>query len=458
MKIIICGAGLSGRAIAEKLSEIGNEVTIVDSSKRLIEQLGNKLDIRGIVGHGAHPDILGEAGAADAEMLIAVTHSDEINMMACQVAHSLFEVPKRIARVRDKSYLNPSYQDLFTSSNLPVNIIISPEKEVAKSVFRRFALPGAFENVPFADNNLRLLGIKITENCPIKNSEIGSLTDLFPDLNTVIVGLNREGNILTPKSNDKILENDLTYLICPSDFAERTLAIFGNQNEQARRIVLIGGGSIGKEVAKLIENNTDNVSLRIIEIDAKIADELSDKFDRSFVILGSGMDKDILNEAEISNADILISLTNSDETNFISAAFAKSDGCERVIALLNNKDFQSLIRSVDIGDFLDPKAITVSSILRYVRRGHIRNIYTLSDGTAEIIEGEVSSSSDLVGPTIEELHLSNGLRIGGILRDKKIIMPRGDTKIKEGDYVTIFAIPEKIHEVEQLFRVSPSYY
>ena len=149
MKIIICGAGLSGRAIAEKLSQIGNEVTIIDSSKRLIEKLGSKLDIRGIVGHGAHPDILGEAGAADAEMLIAVTHSDEINMMACQVAHSLFEVPKRIARVRDKSYLNPSYQDLFTSSNLPVNIIISPEKEVAKSVFRRFELPGAFENVPF---------------------------------------------------------------------------------------------------------------------------------------------------------------------------------------------------------------------------------------------------------------------------------------------------------------------
>ena len=226
MKIVICGAGLSGRAIAEKLSEIGNEVTIIDSSKRLIEKLGNKLDIRGIVGHGAHPDILGEAGAADAEMLIAVTPSDEINMMACQVAHSLFEVPKRIARVRDKSYLNPSYQDLFTSSNLPVNIIISPEKEVAKSVFRRFELPGAFENVPFGDNNLRLLAVKISEDCPIKNNEIGALTDLFPDLNTVIVGLNREGNILTPKFNDKILENDLAYLICPSNFAQRALAIF----------------------------------------------------------------------------------------------------------------------------------------------------------------------------------------------------------------------------------------
>ena len=238
MKIIICGAGLSGRAIAEKLSQIGNEVTIIDSSKRLIEKLGNKLDIRGIVGHGAHPDILGEAGAADAEMLISVTPSDEINMMACQVAHSLFEVPKRIARVRDKSYLNPSYQDLFTSSNLPVNIIISPEKEVAKSVFRRFELPGAFENVPFGDNNLRFLGVKINDDCPIKNTEIGSLTELFPDLNTVIVGLRRGDDIITPKLNDKLLENDLAYLICPSDFSARTLSIFGHKNEQARRIVL----------------------------------------------------------------------------------------------------------------------------------------------------------------------------------------------------------------------------
>ena len=458
MKIIICGAGLSGRAIAEKLSQIGNEVTIIDSSKNLIEKLGSELDIRGIVGHGAHPDILGEAGASDAEMLIAVTPSDEINMMACQVAHSLFEVPKRIARVRDKSYLNPSYQDLFISSNLPVNIIISPEKEVANSVFRRFELPGTFENVPFGDNKLRFLGVKVNADCPIKNTDIGSLTDLFPDLNTVIVGLNRDGVIITPKTNEKLIENDLAYLICPSDYAARTLSIFGNQIEIARRIVLVGGGSIGKEVGKLIENNTKNISLRIIDLDKKNAEDLSDKFDKSFVILGSGMDKDILNEAEISSADILISLTNSDETNFISAAFAKSDGCQRVIALLNNKDFQGLIRSVDIGDFIDPKAITVSSILRHVRRGRIRNIYTLSDGSAEVIEGEVSSSSELVGPTIEELHLSDGLRIGGILRNNEIIMPRGDTKIKEGDYVVIFAIPSKIHEVEQLFRVSASYY
>jgi K+ transport systems, NAD-binding component len=277
------------------------------------------------------PDIFGEAGVAGGEMLISATPSDEIIRMACQVAHSLSEVLKRIARVRDKSYLNPSYQDLFTSYNLPVNIIISPEKEVAKSVFRRCELPGAFENVPFGDNNLRFLGIKINQDCPIKNAEIGSLTELFLDLNTVIVGLRRNDNITTPKFNDKVLEGDLAYLICPSDFAARTLSIFGYKNEQARRIVLVGGGSIGKEVGKLIASKIDNISLRIIEKDENIAEEPSDKFDKSFVIPGSGMDKDILNEAEISNADLLISLTNSDETNFISAAFAKTDGCDRMV-------------------------------------------------------------------------------------------------------------------------------
>ena len=197
MKIIICGAGHSGVAIAEKLSQIGNEVTVIDSSQKLIKRLANKLDIRGVVGHGAHPDILEEAGAKETEILIAVTPSDEINMMACQIAHSLFEIPKRIARVRDKSYLNPSHQDLFTSVNLPVNIIISPEREVAESVLRRFELPGAIENVPFADNNLKFLGIKIDEKCPIIETKISDLTKRFPDLNTVIVGLLRNGVLTT---------------------------------------------------------------------------------------------------------------------------------------------------------------------------------------------------------------------------------------------------------------------
>ena len=458
MKIIICGAGHSGVAIAEKLSQIGNEVTVIDSSQKLIKRLANKLDIRGVVGHGAHPDILEEAGAKETEILIAVTPSDEINMMACQIAHSLFEIPKRIARVRDKSYLNPSHQDLFTSVNLPVNIIISPEREVAESVLRRLELPGAIENVPFADNNLKFLGIKIDEKCPIIETKISDLTKRFPDLNTVIVGLLRNGVLTTPQLNDKLIVGDTAYIICPTELAKRNLSIFGKGEEDARRVVLVGGGLIGEEVALLIEKKTENISLRIIENNQERAEYLSEKLENSLIILGSGVDRDILKEAEIANTEILISLTDSDETNFLSAALAKSDGCKKILALLNNKDFQNLIESVDIGNFIDPKAITVSSILMHIRRGHIRRVHTLSDGSAEIIEGEVSASSDMVGPTIQELDLPKGLRIGGIFRDNKVIMPQGDTKIKEGDYVTIFSITDKVHDVEQFFRVSASYY
>ena len=212
MQIIVCGAGKSGSSIAEKLSQLGNEVTIIDSSSELVKKLTNKLDIRGVVGHGAHPDILERAGARDADMMIAITSSDEINMLACQIAHSIFEVPKRIARIRDKSYLNPSHQDLFTSEKLPVSVIISPEKEVAKNVLKRLEIPGAIENIPFVDDKLKFLAVKIDDDCPIVETEMNELTNLFPDLKTVIVGLLRDGEILIPKSDDKLIVGDLSLI------------------------------------------------------------------------------------------------------------------------------------------------------------------------------------------------------------------------------------------------------
>ena len=275
MKIIICGAGLSGRAIAEKLSQIGNEVTIIDSSKRLIEKLGNKLDIRGIVGHGAHPDILGEAGAADAEMLISVTPSDEINMMACQVAHSLFEVPKRIARVRDKSYLNPSYQDLFTSSNLPVNIIISPEKEVAISLFRRLEAPGALDNVPFAENKIRLLEILIDKKCSIQGIKLNELTKKFPKLNAYILGVIRNEKFVVMKKTDQLQLNDKAYVVVNSSQMQETLTVFGHNEKISNKMLIIGGGNIGFNLAKNIEQSFDSARVKIIEKDKSRAEYLS---------------------------------------------------------------------------------------------------------------------------------------------------------------------------------------
>ena len=380
MQILICGAGKSGASIAEKLSSLGNEVTIIDSSPNLVRKLTNKLDIRGVVGHGAHPDILEKAGAKDADMMIAITSSDEVNMLACQIGHSIFEVPKRIARIRDKSYLDPSHQDLFTSDKLPVSVIISPENEVAKNVLRRLEIPGAIENIPFVNGSLKFLGVKIDENCPIIETEISDLTNLFPDLKTVI------------------------------------------------------------------ENDENNASI------------LSDKYNDITVLNGSGTDREILYEADIGNTETLVSLTDSDEVNFLSAAFSSSEGCKKSLALLNTFDFQSLIMSLKIGEFIDPKAITISSILRHVRKGHIKRLYSLINGDAEVIEGEVSSSSELIGPTIKELKLDPGLRIGGIIRKDKFVMPTGEILIKEGDNIVIFAKPHCIHMVEQFFRISPDYY
>jgi len=458
MQIVVCGAGKSGSSIAEKLSQLGNEVTIIDSSSNLVKNLTSKLDIRGVVGHGAHPDMLERAGARDADMLIAITSSDEVNMLACQIAHSIFEVPKRIARIRDKSYLNPSHQDLFTSEKLPVSVIISPEKEVAKNVLRRLEIPGAIENIPFIDDKLKFLAVKIEDNCPIVETEIGELTNLFPDLKTVIVGLLRDGEILIPKTNDKLIINDIAYIICPKELSRRVVSIFGHPEKEARKVVLIGGGSVGSEVATMIDYSAAKINLTVIENNATNASFLADKLKNVRVLKGSGVDRDILHEADIENTETLVSLTDSDETNFLSAAFSSSEGCKRSLALLNNSDFQSLIKSLKIGEFIDPKAITISSILRHVRKGHIKRIYSLTEGNAEVIEGEVSVSSELIGPSIEEMQLPSGLRIGGIMRKDKFVMPTGSTCIKEGDEIVIFSRSECIHMVEKFFRVSPDFY
>jgi len=458
MQILICGAGKSGASIAEKLSSLGNEVTIIDSSPNLVRKLTNKLDIRGVVGHGAHPDILEKAGAKDADMMIAITSSDEINMLACQIGHSIFEVPKRIARIRDKSYLDPSHQDLFTSDKLPVSVIISPENEVAKNVLRRLEIPGAIENIPFVNGSLKFLGIKIDENCPIIETEISDLTNLFPDLKTVIVGLQRGNEMIIPKSNEKLIVGDIAYLVCPSELSRRAVSIFGHPEKEARKVVLVGGGSVGSEVASLIDTMADKIKLTVIENNENNASILSDKYNDITVLKGSGTDREILHEADIGNTETLVSLTDSDEVNFLSAAFSSSEGCKKSLALLNTSDFQSLIMSLKIGEFIDPKAITISSILRHVRKGHIKRLYSLINGDAEVIEGEVSSSSELIGPTIEELKLDPGLRIGGIIRKDKFVMPTGDAFIKEGDNIVIFSKPHCIHMVEQFFRISPDYY
>ncbi|UJW73679.1 Trk system potassium transporter TrkA [Rhizobium sp. SL42] len=458
MKVIICGAGQVGYGIAERLSQEDNDVSVIDTSASLVSHITETLDVRGYVGHGAHPDVLAKAGADQADMLIAVTLYDEINMTACQVAHSLFNVPTKIARIRSQNYLRPEYSDLFSRDNLPIDVTISPEIEVGKMVLRRISFPGATDIVRFADDNIAMLAIECMEDCPVVDTPLHQLSELFPDLMATVAAIYRNGKLMVTRSEDHLLVGDLAYVICQRDHARRTLGLFGHEEQEAARIVIAGGGNIGYFVARTIEEMQPKTRIKIIESDRERAVSVSDQLRESIVLHGSALDQHILQQADIQDADLMITLTNNDQTNILSAAMAKRLGCKSGMALINSPSFHDLAASIGIDAYINPRAVTISRVLQHVRKGRILAVYAVQKGTAEVIEAEALETSPLVGRPFRDLELPAGLRIGAIYRDKTVIRPNGDTKIKAKDRVVIFATAAAVRHVEQLFRVSIQYF
>ncbi|EHS50870.1 TrkA-N domain protein [Rhizobium sp. PDO1-076] len=458
MKVIICGAGQVGYGIAERLSQEDNDVSVIDTSASLVSHITETLDVRGYVGHGAHPDVLAKAGADQADMLIAVTLYDEINMTACQVAHSLFNVPTKIARIRSQNYLRPEYSDLFSRDNLPIDVTISPEIEVGKMVLRRISFPGATDIVRFADDNIAMLAIECMEDCPVVDTPLHQLSELFPDLMATVAAIYRNGKLMVTRSEDHLLVGDLAYVICQRDHARRTLGLFGHEEQEAARIVIAGGGNIGHYVARTIEEMQPKTRIKIIESDRERAISVSDQLRESIVLHGSALDQHILQQADIQDADLMITLTNNDQTNILSAAMAKRLGCKSGMALINSPSFHDLAASIGIDAYINPRAVTISRVLQHVRKGRILAVYAVQKGTAEVIEAEALETSPLVGRPFRDLELPAGLRIGAIYRDKTVIRPNGDTKIKAKDRVVIFATAAAVRHVEQMFRVSIQYF
>ncbi|WP_159951071.1 Trk system potassium transporter TrkA [Rhizobium sp. 18065] len=458
MKVIICGAGQVGYGIAERLSQEDNDVSVIDTSASLVSHITETLDVRGYVGHGAHPDVLAKAGADQADMLIAVTLYDEINMTACQVAHSLFNVPTKIARIRSQNYLRPEYSDLFSRDNLPIDVTISPEIEVGKMVLRRISFPGATDIVRFADDNIAMLAIECMEDCPVVDTPLHQLSELFPDLMATVAAIYRNGKLMVTRSEDHLLVGDLAYVICQRDHARRTLGLFGHEEQEAARIVIAGGGNIGHYVARTIEEMQPKTRIKIIESDRDRAISVSDQLRESIVLHGSALDQHILQQADIQDADLMITLTNNDQTNILSAAMAKRLGCKSGMALINSPSFHDLAASIGIDAYINPRAVTISRVLQHVRKGRILAVYAVQKGTAEVIEAEALETSPLVGRPFRDLELPAGLRIGAIYRDKTVIRPNGDTKIKAKDRVVIFATAAAVRHVEQMFRVSIQYF
>ena len=453
MKVIVCGAGQVGFNIARHLASENIDVTVIDQSAELIKKIGDLLDVQGMVGFASHPEMLERAGAAEADMIIAVTFADEVNMVACQVAHSLFNVPTKIARVRSQSYLQPIWRDLFSRDNMPIDVIISPEIEVARAVTRRLEVPGASDMIPFADGKIRVIAVRCGEDCPIVNTPLRQLTELFPDLNIVIVGIVRGDTVIAPSGDDQMLPGDEVYFASFSGHVERAMTLFGHEEREARRVVIVGGGNIGVYLAQQLEHEHPDVKAKIIEIDRARAEYVADQLGRTVVIHGNALDREILDEANVGTAEAIIAVANDDEVNILSSLLAKRDGCKRAMTLVNNPTYPPLVASLGIDVVISPRATTVSTILHHIRRGRILSVHSVAGGAAEVIEAEALETSPLVGKPLRDVDLPAGITVGAVVRGEESIIPRGDTRIEAHDRVVIFAVSDVVKKVEQLFSV-----
>jgi len=461
MNIIICGAGRVGFTIAKQLSEQGHSITVIDPSSEDIQKIDDVLDVKAIVGKATYPTILEKANATETDMIIAVTRNDEINMLICQIAFSIFKIPKKIARIRSQDYLNPKFTRVYNKENLPIDVIISPEIEIAKSIQRKLEAPGALDSVPFADNKIRLLEILIRDTCNLINIKLKDLTKKYPDLDANVIGIIREDKFLIPKKEDDIEKNDKIYVIINSSQTSETLEAFGHTEKVSKKILIVGGGNIGFNLAKNIEESLDAARVKIVEKDKDRAEFLASELNNTIVINGNGLDEEVLSEANLEEAETVLALTNDDEDNLMVSVlvekFAKDEkGIEdkRTMALVNKPNYSLLQDSLKIDDLIDPRMNTVSSILKHVHKGTIETAYTIMNGEYEVIEAEIIETSQLINKELKNSDLPDEIRIGAVLRESKIIIPRSNFVFQKDDKVVFLAKKDSISVVENIFRIS----
>ena len=455
MNIIICGAGKVGFSISKQLSAQGHSVTVIDQSSDDIKKINDTQDVKGVVGRATLPSVLENAGAENADMIIAVTRNDETNMIVCQLASSLFNINKKIARIRTKDFLDSKWSKLYNKSAIPIDVIISPEIEVAKSLFRRLEAPGALDNVPFANDKVKMLEIAIEKNCPVINTPLKNLTTKFPDFRANILGAVRKEKFIFLKKNDKMMEGDNVYLVVSSDQLNQILKAFGHEEKLASKILIIGGGNIGFHLAKILENNSEGARIKIIEKNKQRAEEIASELSSSIVINGDALDEEILKEANLEESETVLALTNDDENNIMACVLAEKTGLKkRTIALVNKSNYSLLQSSLNIDDLVDPRMTTVSRIMEQVHKGTIGTVYSLLDGEYEFIEAKILEKSDLLNKKIKDSNLPENIRIGAVVRKEKVVIPRSDFSFEKDDLVVFLAKREQLKEVEDIFRVT----
>ena len=458
MKIIILGAGQVGGTLAEHLASEANDITVVDTDGERLRDLGDRLDIRTVQGRASLPNVLRQAGADDADMLVAVTNSDETNMVACQVAYTLFHTPTKIARVREAAYLTRG-QELFDNDAIPVDVLISPEQVVTNYIKRLIEHPGALQVIDFAEGKAQLVAVKAYYGGPLIGQQLRQLREHMPNVDTRVAAIFRRDRPITPRGDTVIEADDEVFFIAAKANIRAVMSEMRRLDESYKRIVIAGGGQIGERLAEAIESR---YQVKIIEMNPARCRYLSDTLDSTVVLQGSASDRDLMLEENIADADVFLALTNDDEANIMSSLLAKRLGAKKVMTIINNPAYVDLIQGGEIDIAISPQLATIGTLLAHVRRGDIVSVHSLRRGAAEAIEAIAhgdSKSSKVIGKAIRDIGLPPGTTIGAIIRDEEVIIAHDDTVIATGDHVILFLVDKKhIRDVEKLFHVGLSFF
>lgn len=456
MKIIILGAGQVGTSVAENLVSEANDITIVDTDGRRLQELQDRMDLRTVAGHASHPEVLDRAGATDADMILAVTNSDETNMVACQVAYTLFHTPTKIARIRAPEYLQ--HAELFAPGSLPIDVLISPEQLVTEYIQRLIEHPGALQVLEFANGRVSLVAVKAYHGGPLVGQALSALRDHMPGIETRVAAIFRRDKPIIPEGDTVIEADDEVFFVAAKKNVRTVMGELRKLDKPVKRVMLAGGGNIGKRLAEALERR---YQVKLIEHDARRTRHLSEELEKTIVLLGDAADRELLTEENIESMDVFCALTNDDEANVLSAMLAKRLGARKVMSIINRAAYVDLVESGVIDIAISPQQATIGSLLAHVRRGDVAVVHALRRGAAEAIEAVAhgdQDSSKVVGRALEDVPLPPGTTIGAIVRGDEVLIAHHDIVIQEEDHVILFVVDKnRIPDVERLFQVGVTF-
>ncbi|MDX8397622.1 MAG: Trk system potassium transporter TrkA [Mariprofundaceae bacterium] len=458
MNVLILGAGEVGFHIASRLASEGNNVSVIDNDAARLQRVADTMDVKTVLGYATHPSILAQAGAENAELLIAATTSDETNMLACQVAHSLFKVTTKMARIRETDYVD--HPDLFGRDELPIDLIISPENEAAKSIIKRFQVTSAVDAQEFADGKVQLLGMRIPPKGQLAGVALNELHEVLDGLRTYVVAHEHNRRWCVPKSETVLLAGDSIYLAVPSHDVDKLLNSVGcdalDKNTTQRNVLIVGGGHVGFIVAKQLEKL--GAAVKLIEHNPGRAEWLAEQLDSTVVIHGDALDRQLLEEEAIDTMDDFLALTNDDETNILGSLIAKKYKVPHIVTLVNRAIYTDLMREIGLEITVSPRLTTASAILRHVRKGRIFGLSSLGDGTLEVLEAEALKTSAILGTPFRDLKLPTNTIIGAIIRNDEVIIPNGSSMVEAHDHVLLISQGNALREIEKLFEVGLEFF